>query len=266
MPAKPLNVESCPGPRGGLRWPLPALGAWLLAWVCYRVLLYFELPWPAAWATACVLGAACARAANTPWRRACVGAGFPLSWALMGQWPGHSPMDAAWWLLPLAVLCSLYPLNAWRDAPLFPTPLNALQGLGDQAPLPTGAKVVDAGCGLGAGLRALSTQYPQAQLSGWEWSRPLAWLCAWRCSGVAAVLRADIWRQDWSAFQLVYLFQRPETMPRAVRKAQAELRTGAYLVSLEFEAPGLTPLARLETVPGKPVWVYRMAGPASLRP
>lgn len=257
MRAKPLKLKPCPDPQRVLRWPLPALGTWLLAWVSYRVLLHWELPWSVAWATACVLGALCARLASTPWRRVCVGAGFPLSWVLMGQFPGQSPLEAAWWLLPLALLCSLYPLNAWADAPLFPTPPNALQGLADFAPLPSGAKVVDAGCGLGAGLRALSAQYPQAQLSGWEWSRPLAWLCAWRCSGVA-VSRADIWRQDWSAYQLVYLFQRPETMPRAVSKAQAELGAGAYLVSLEFEAPGLSPVARLETVPGKPVWVYRM--------
>jgi hypothetical protein len=47
-------------------------------------------------------------------------------------------------------------------------------------------------------------------------------------------------------------------MPRAMEKAAAELAPGAWLVSLEFEATGYRPLARLETVPGKPVWIYQM--------
>jgi hypothetical protein len=46
-------------------------------------------------------------------------------------------------------------------------------------------------------------------------------------------------------------------MPRAAEKARAELRPGAWLVSLEFEAEGVKPVARLEGAQGKPVWVYR---------
>ena len=36
-----------------------------------------------------------------------------------------------------------------------------------------------------------------------------------------------------------------------------ELRPCAWLVSLAFEAVGLTSLARLEGAQRKPVWVYR---------
>ena len=75
--------------------------------------------------------------------------------------------------------------------------------------------------------------------------------CPW-----ATVQQGDIWAKDWSGFDLVYLFQRPESMPRAVAKANAELKPGAWLVSLEFEALVLKPFARLDTVQGKPVWVY----------
>ena len=111
--------------------------------------------------------------------------------------------------------------------------------------------------GLGAGLVALQAQYPCAQIHGWEWSWPLALLCQLRCR-FARVRRADIWARDWSGCDLVYLFQRPESMPRALEKAAAELRPGAWLVSLEFEALGWQPRARLETVPGKPVWLYQV--------
>jgi hypothetical protein len=56
---------------------------------------------------------------------------------------------------------------------------------------------------------------------------------------------------------MVYLFQRPETMPRAVEKASAELRPGAWLASLEFPAKELQPTAVLQNEDGKPVWLYR---------
>ena len=196
------------------------------------------------------------RSVITPWRRTFLLAGFPLSWLILGVVSVQGPIMSLWWLVPLALLMSLYPAHSWSDAPLFPTPANALKGLSGVAPLPALAAIVDAGCGLGAGLRALASEYPQARLSGWEWSRPLAWTTRWRVRS-ASIRRADIWKEDWSAFQMVYLFQRPESMLRAVSKASSELQAGAYLVSLEFEAPGLRPTAKLETVPGKPVWVYK---------
>jgi hypothetical protein len=55
---------------------------------------------------------------------------------------------------------------------------------------------------------------------------------------------------------MVYLFQRPESMTRAVIKA-GELREGAWLVSLEFEATDLRPHAQYRTPGGKMVWLYR---------
>ena len=56
---------------------------------------------------------------------------------------------------------------------------------------------------------------------------------------------------------MVYLFQRPESMPRAVTKALAELKPGAWLVSLEFEALALQPQACLRAPDGRPVWLYQ---------
>jgi SAM-dependent methyltransferase len=232
-------------------WPLPALAAWAAAWASFIGLRSLGAPAPAALALSSGLGIALAVFGTTRWRRLFIAAGFPLSLAasgLAGALPGWA------WLLPLALLLAVYPLNAWRDAPLFPTPAGALRGLAALAPLPAQARVLDAGCGLGAGLRALRAEYPAAKLSGLEWSWPLRFACALRCR-FASVRRADIWVADWSGQDLVYLFQRPESIARAVDKAARELRPGAWLASLEFEASGLRPTARL---PGaKPVWLYR---------
>lgn len=236
-------------------WPTPALLAWLLAWLLFKGLGYVALDVRVALVLATGLGVLCSVWGDRWWRRVWIGAGFPLSLALVAL-SAATPLLPPWaWLLPLAVLLLVYPLNAWRDAPLFPTPLQALHDLPLHAPLPPGAPVLDAGCGAGHGLQALRAAYPQADLHGLEWSWPLRWLSALRCPW-ARVRRADIWQADWSGYALVYLFQRPESMTRAVLKA-AELAPGAYLVSLEFEASLLRPHAQYRAPDGKMVWIYQ---------
>ena len=237
-----------------MTWPLPALLAWSLAWVCFIALRAVGAPLMVAIAVSVATGAACSLLGRTSWRRVFIAMGFPLSLAASGL-AGAVP---AWgWLLPLALLALVYPFNAWRDAPLFPTPAGALQGLAQLAPLAVGARVLDAGCGLGDGLRELIREYPQAALDGIEWSWPLRFACAWRCR-FARVRRGDIWAVDWSGYALVYVFQRPESMARAAEKATRELRPGAWLASLEFDVPGLAATKVLECADGRRVWLYRM--------
>lgn len=157
-------------------------------------------------------------------------------------------------LLVLALL--LYPVRSWQDAPLFPTPINALLEVPNFAPLPIGAALLDAGCGLGDGLRALRLAYPEGRFFGIEASWPLRILAAARCPW-ASIRQGDIWHEDWQEYALVYLFQRPEAMPRAVVKAGAELKPGAWLVSLEFAAEELVPNAVALASPGRTVWMYQ---------
>ena len=73
----------------------------------------------------------------------------------------------------------------------------------------------------------------------------------------ARVKRGDIWAADWTPYAMVYLFQRPESMPRAMDKAEREMRPGSWLVSLEFEVPSLKPRAVLEVSEGRKVWAYK---------
>ena len=237
-----------------LIWPLPALLAWAGAWGLFLLLQRAGWPSLAALVVACLLGIGFSVLGGTTMRRVMIAVGFPLSLAVSGM----AQIPAWGWLLPLALLLMIYPLNAWRDAPVFPTPRQALRDLAQNAPLPDGALVLDAGCGLGDGLKALRLSYPAAQLHGLEWSWPLRAVCALRCPW-ARVRQGDIWRADWSPYAMVYLFQRPESMDRAAEKAKAQMRSGTWLVSLEFEITRLTPQARLLSPDGRPVWVYRMA-------
>jgi hypothetical protein len=248
-------------------WPLPALLAWLAAWGLVLVLLPLgaDLGWAPAWAWggATALGVALALAPRlaSPWRRLFVAAGFPVS-ALASGLAGAVP---AWaWLLPLGLLLAAYPLRAWRDAPLFPTPIDGLQGLAQALPLPAGARVLDAGCGLGHGLSALRRSYPRARIEGVEFSWPLRAAAALRCPW-ARVRRGDMWALDWSGLALVYLFQRPESMARALAKADAELGAGGWLVSLDFPVPDVAPTQVLRRPGAQPVWIYRTGEPRSAK-
>jgi hypothetical protein len=240
--------------RTFLPWPLPALLAWTAAWAGFLGLQILRTPIWLNLALCSGLGLVFALRAGSRWRRFIVAAGFPLSLAVSSLSAGMPPWV---WLIPLGSLALLYPVNAWRDAPLFPTPLGALEGLPRIAPMPAGARILDAGCGLGAGLAELHRVYPAASLDGLEWSWPLRLACGWRCP-FARVRRGDMWREDWSGHDMVYMFQRPESMGPAAEKAVREMRPGSWLVSLEFEAAALQPLAVLRNIAGKPVWVYRM--------
>ena len=252
-----------------LPWPAPSLLTWLVAW---ELQLWTAGVSPAgAWlvATGLGLGVALALRHASLSRRLIVGLGFPVS-ALLKAWssgPPEAPLDglaplsalpAAWaWLLPALLLLGVYPLRAWRDAPVFPTPLGALRGLSGLAPLSPGARVLDAGCGLGHGLAALRAEYSGARIEGVEWSWPLRAASALRCP-LAQVRQGDMWQSDWSGLALVYLFQRPESMARALAKAQAEMAPGSWLVSLEFSAVGAEPTAVLQRPGAKPVWLYQI--------
>ena len=261
MPSSPTaaapDLRPAAAPR--LPWPTPALLAWLAAWGLMLALrplgvgLALSASW--AWGAATALGVVLALALRpaSGWRRLFVAAGFPVS-ALASGLAGAVP---AWaWLLPLGLLLAAYPLRAWRDAPLFPTPADGLDGLAQALPLPAGARLMDAGCGLGHGLIALRSAYPLARIEGVEFSWPLWAAAALRCRW-ARVRRGDMWAGDWTGLDLVYLFQRPESMARALSKADAEIGVGGWLVSLDFAVPDVVPTLVLRRAGAPAVWAYR---------
>ncbi|MFN9450337.1 MAG: class I SAM-dependent methyltransferase [Rubrivivax sp.] len=239
-------------------WPLPALGAWAVAWASFWLAMAAGLPSALALPLALWLPLWMAWRSHSLLRRALLLTGFPLALVLQGQ----VVMPPWLWLAPLSLLLLMYPVRAWRDAPLFPTAHDALKGLsrllvleaGDESGAPA---ILDAGCGLGHALRALRHEWPDARLQGVERSVVLAALAAcWRRD--AQIRVGDMWRESWSDLDVVYLFQRPESMPRAWHKACAEMRPGSWLVSLEFEVPGHAPEVRLDNPDGRPVMAWRI--------
>ena len=242
------------------RWPLPALAWWLMAWGVFLACRVVGVGAGWSWLIAVGVGGVGAAFMPTWVRRAMVGLGFPLSWWLLAggegtQWLMAQPAWIWWW--PLGILLLLYPPGTWRDAPLFPTPPGAFDGLAQRVPLPLAGYVLDAGCGVGDGLIALERAYPEVHLHGIERSWPLRLVCAWRVR-TAHVQQGDIWAADWSRFDLVYLFQRPESMARAWAQATAQLKPGAWLASLEFPVPGQPPTDVWTCPDGRPLWLYQI--------
>jgi hypothetical protein len=236
------------------RWPLPALLAWLGGWAVVLILAHLGVT-PALALLVGLLPSFLAVSKAAPgWRRVAVLSGLPLSMALVH---GSAAVPPWAWLAAGAALLLIYPVQALRDAPLFPTPPDALCGLAEVVALPPSPRVLDAGSGLGDGLRALGRVWPQARLQGVEGGWLMAVLSRLRVPA-AAIRRGNFWASSWADLDLVYLFQRPESMPRAWAKACAEMRDGAWLVSLEFEVPAVEPTARLQCPDGRPLWVYRV--------
>ena len=243
---------------GLLPWPLPALLAWAAGWGLWLAARRWGLPPAAGFGLGLLGGVALALVCQGRWRRGIAGLGFPLSALALGA---AGTMPAWLWLLMLLAVLAVYPLRAWRDAPLFPTPQDALAGLDAVLHTPP-QRVLDAGCGLGHGLAALHRLWPAAQISGVEWSPLLAAASALRCR-YARVRRGDMWAASWAGFDVIYLFQRPESMARAFKKLAAEARPGTWLVSLEFAVPGQPPVACLQGPQRRPLWVYQPSGPLS---
>lgn len=242
--------------RVALRWPLSALWVWLLAWGGFVGLRLWGVAWLSSLLAASLVGVLGSVWGGTPLRRGVIALGFPLSWGVAS---GQLALPPWVWLLLLVGLLLVYPPSTWRDAPLFPTPPNALDGLRDAVHLPLAGHVLDAGCGLGHGLLALERVWPDVHLHGVERSWPLAWLCRLRCwpRRVASVHQGDMWVQDWGRYDMVYLFQRPETMARAMAKAAQELKPGAWLASLEFADAAWAPTLRWTCSDGRPLWLYQ---------
>jgi hypothetical protein len=180
----------------------------------------------------------------------------------LGQWAGLS----RWWLainglfVPglLVVNSQALPLWLWPSALLL---LALLFGnsLKERVPLylsgaasrrqlvallgtqPANFALIDLGCGFAGALCQLARHYPRARLVGVE-TAPLVFLLAWlRCLSQpnCHIQFRSLWHVDLAEYQVVYCFLSPVPMPALWRKAQAQMRPGALLVSNTFAVPGV---------------------------
>ena len=98
----------------------------------------------------------------------------------------------------------------------------------------------------------LNTSHAFKRGASVERSWLLCLACRLRCPW-ARVHRGDMWGIGWEGCALVYLFQRPESMERALAKARADMPSGAWLASLEFPVPGVPPDGAIKLGPERSV-------------
>jgi hypothetical protein len=229
--------------------------AWAACWAAFAALRSRGASPAVAVAAATLLGVAVAVAAATPWRRIIVAGRLSALVRRLRRRRGPARLGLARAVRGLAIL---YPVGAWRDAPLFPTPQGALRGLAAQSRcLPTG-RFLDAGCGLGDALIELHREYPRATLVGVEKSAPLRLACALRCR-FATVRRADMWSATGRATT-------SSTSSSAGKHGAGDRQgePGAAARRLAGQPRVRGRLARPTWVfvcaDGRPLWLYRMTG------
>ena len=117
-------------------------------------------------------------------------------------------------------------------------------------------KLIDIGSGLGGAVLYWSRLRPDARCSGIELA-PLPWLYSWLRAKLggsqARFILGDYEKLDFSQYELVFAYLSPAPMPALWRKAKAELKPGAVLVSLEFDIPGQPPDHTLQPAEDSPV-------------
>lgn len=175
---------------------------------------------------------------------------------------------AGWWraiqlLFPLAVLTALaLQLPSWlfgaafllllgwywstfrTQVPYYPSGPAVWDAVRQLLPADRAPRVIDIGSGLGGLVLYLSRVRPDAAVEGIELA-PLPFLCGWlraRLAGGRARFRlGDYEKLDFSRYDLVFAYLSPAAMPGLWRKAVAEMRPGAMLVSYEFIVPERAP-------------------------
>jgi SAM-dependent methyltransferase len=158
---------------------------------------------------------------------------FPLAVLGTSQQPVAPGAFLAGFLLLLLVFWSTFR----TQVPYYPSGRAVWQAVAELLPQGRDVAAVDIGSGLGGLVLELARQRPGSRFDGIELA-PLPWLASRlraRLSGSPArFLRGDYERLDFGQYDLVFAYLSPAAMDGLWRKAAAEMRPGAMLVSYEF--------------------------------
>ena len=155
-------------------------------------------------------------------------------------------------LIILLLIAVIFMVTGLSGAPWVPARSFDVERLLDDVNLQKGQVFYELGCGDGRLVVAAAAR--GAVAVGYELN-PLLWVIAWvRCLRypTAKVKLANLWTVDLSKADVVMAFLVPRTMPRLHRKAKAELKSTALLVSYIF------PIVGKKALPSRGSWhIYR---------
>lgn len=186
---------------------------------------------------------------------------FPL--AVLTALALHLP---SWvFLLAFLLLLGLYWSTFRTQVPYYPSQAavwDAVRQLLPPEQPGRALQLIDIGSGLGGAVLYWSRLRPDARCSGIELA-PFPWLYSWLRAKLggseARFILGDYEKLDFSQYDLVFAYLSPAPMAALWRKAKAELKPGAVLVSLEFDIPGHAPGRTLQPAEDSPalyVWYF----------
>ncbi len=171
----------------------------------------------------------------------------------MAQQSKH--MDTVFTAAALIILDGFVLWLVLSGAPFIPTKKEGVKKMLQCCDIKPGMKAADIGSGDGRILIAMAQAGAEAH--GFEINPFLVWWSRRKIrqaglEGKAFVHLQDLWRADFSAFDVVTLFGITHIMGRLEKKLRKELKPGARVVSMAFKFPNWPVESQLEAV-----YVYR---------
>lgn len=222
-----------------IKWPIFLFFSWITDWLLFLLLLNLEFLSSISFAI--VLGFIVAKLfiiKTSKWQKLILALGFPLSSFLLQI---NNASSTIGWLMPLIILLIIYPPKSWKDAPIFPTPKDSLLGLNSVLNLKNNSKILDFGSGAGHGIKAILQEWPNSYIFGVENSILLYLYTKIKYRKVTLIFD-NMWNIHLSNFNVLYVFQRPETMLQIWEKAKKEMPPGSFVISLSFPIDAEEPI------------------------
>jgi len=146
-------------------------------------------------------------------------------------------LPPAVFLAGFVALLLIYWSTFRTQVPYFPSGKRAWDAVADLLPSGRALDVIDIGSGLGGLALDLARRRPDARFVGIELA-PLPWLVSRLRAALAGdnvrFVRGDYEQLDLGYYDVVFAYLSPAAMDALWRKAGAEMRAGALLLSYEF--------------------------------
>ncbi|MDG1950719.1 MAG: class I SAM-dependent methyltransferase [bacterium] len=167
------------------------------------------------------------------------------------------------WQIILAigfVLLASLAYAATQGAPWVPTWNRDLKRIARLANLKTGESFVELGCGNARVCRGIKKHHPDVEVTGVELSMlqyGVGWLQNQLSRSGVKMKLANAFKQDLTDTDVVYLFLMPETYEKIRPKFEAELKTGARVISYVWPIPDWEPVEINESEDSPKLFLYQ---------
>lgn len=181
---------------------------------------------------------------------------FPFALWLMSQSSLPNELYLFGFLISLGVFWTTFR----SQVPFFPSRPVVWKKVAQLIPHQQSVRMIDIGSGLGDLSMAIAKMRPNSRVEGIEVA-PLPWLIsrlrATLSRSRATFMLGDYYTLDFADYDIVFAYLSPAAMPKLYQKAQAEMQSGSFLVSYEFEIPGVAPtfvMQQPDNIPDIYVW------------